>query len=57
MDTKCSKCGEGEVWICCHCGAELCSRYKNQHMVEHSQAEGHAAGLSLSDLSFWCFRC
>eukprot|EP00929_Paragymnodinium_shiwhaense_P015148 TRINITY_DN123186_c0_g1_i1.p1 TRINITY_DN123186_c0_g1~~TRINITY_DN123186_c0_g1_i1.p1 ORF type:complete len:188 (+),score=28.76 TRINITY_DN123186_c0_g1_i1:29-565(+) len=57
IDVKCSACGEDEVWICGGCGEALCSRYKNQHMVKHSEETSHAVGLSLSDLSFWCFQC
>eukprot|EP00928_Gymnodinium_smaydae_P089989 TRINITY_DN73858_c0_g1_i1.p2 TRINITY_DN73858_c0_g1~~TRINITY_DN73858_c0_g1_i1.p2 ORF type:complete len:202 (+),score=46.44 TRINITY_DN73858_c0_g1_i1:81-608(+) len=56
-EARCAQCGEDEVWLCGSCGVSLCSRYKNQHMVAHSKAEGHAVGLSLSDLSFWCFEC
>ena len=57
MDARCSQCLEDEVWICGTCGKVLCSRYKNKHMLEHAEQEGHAIGLSLSDLSFWCFKC
>ncbi|CAJ1437731.1 unnamed protein product [Effrenium voratum] len=57
MDARCSQCLEDEVWICGTCGKVLCSRYKNKHMLEHAEQQGHAIGLSLSDLSFWCFKC
>jgi ADP-ribosylglycohydrolase len=57
MKARCSVCGEDEVWICAFCGASLCSRYKNAHMLQHSAEEDHPVGLSLSDLSFWCFKC
>eukprot|EP00440_Ansanella_granifera_P000070 gb/GFBE01000073.1/.p1 GENE.gb/GFBE01000073.1/~~gb/GFBE01000073.1/.p1 ORF type:complete len:172 (+),score=29.24 gb/GFBE01000073.1/:1-516(+) len=57
MDVRCSTCSEDEVWVCGTCSAALCSRYKNKHMVLHAESEGHPVGLSLSDLSFWCFQC
>eukprot|EP00933_Yihiella_yeosuensis_P013754 TRINITY_DN12600_c1_g1_i1.p1 TRINITY_DN12600_c1_g1~~TRINITY_DN12600_c1_g1_i1.p1 ORF type:complete len:161 (-),score=29.03 TRINITY_DN12600_c1_g1_i1:71-553(-) len=53
----CSVCSEDEVWICGACSKAFCSRYKNKHMVEHAEKEGHCMGISLADLSFWCFKC
>eukprot|EP00927_Polykrikos_kofoidii_P057434 TRINITY_DN5157_c0_g2_i1.p1 TRINITY_DN5157_c0_g2~~TRINITY_DN5157_c0_g2_i1.p1 ORF type:complete len:548 (-),score=87.70 TRINITY_DN5157_c0_g2_i1:15-1658(-) len=57
IDAQCSVCGEDEAWICGICGAALCSRYKNKHMAIHAENEHHKIGLSLSDLSVWCFEC
>ena len=39
------------------CGATHCSRYVNQHALAHQEAAGHPTGLSLGDLSVWCFAC
>eukprot|EP00927_Polykrikos_kofoidii_P057433 TRINITY_DN5157_c0_g1_i1.p1 TRINITY_DN5157_c0_g1~~TRINITY_DN5157_c0_g1_i1.p1 ORF type:complete len:546 (-),score=87.42 TRINITY_DN5157_c0_g1_i1:98-1735(-) len=57
IDAQCSVCGEDEAWICGICGLALCSRYKNKHMATHAETEHHTVGLSLSDLSIWCFEC
>ena len=55
---KCEFCeNEGENWICLTCHKVYCSRYVNQHMLNHSQATLHAIALSFSDLSCWCFHC
>eukprot|EP00930_Biecheleria_cincta_P055832 TRINITY_DN42092_c0_g1_i1.p1 TRINITY_DN42092_c0_g1~~TRINITY_DN42092_c0_g1_i1.p1 ORF type:complete len:1250 (-),score=214.02 TRINITY_DN42092_c0_g1_i1:186-3935(-) len=56
-DACCSVCGENESWVCGTCGQILCSRYKKAHMLQHVQTSGHCVALSLSDLSFWCFKC
>jgi NAD-dependent deacetylase sirtuin 2 len=62
-----------ENWMCLACGKLYCSRYKNGHMAKHCQQvspsdtvnqneneEGdncHCVAVSLSDLSFWCYKC
>ena len=34
-----------------------CSRYVNQHMVQHNEESHHPLALSFSDLSVWCYSC
>ena len=56
---KCGKCEEiKENWICLYCGKFLCSRYINSHFEGHFKTEyDHCIGVSLLDLSFWCYKC
>ena len=55
MDSSktCELCGETETWICLSCRRCLCSRYANNHMVEHTKESGHLIALSTSDMSIW----
>ncbi len=51
-------CGEpSENWICLTCNKIYCSRYINNHMVEHYEKLRHPMALSFSDLSVWCYEC
>eukprot|EP00771_Trimastix_marina_P000268 gnl/Trimastix_PCT/1280.p1 GENE.gnl/Trimastix_PCT/1280~~gnl/Trimastix_PCT/1280.p1 ORF type:complete len:532 (+),score=133.72 gnl/Trimastix_PCT/1280:155-1750(+) len=55
----CEVCGDNrENWICLLCNRVFCSRYVNEHMLQHYQENTeHCIGGSFSDLSFWCFAC
>ena len=67
QQTKCQhpSCDEkDENWLCLQCGVLLCSRYKNAHMADHcdqdqedESATDHCIAVSMSDLSFWCYKC
>jgi len=54
---SCQVCGETECWVNVTDGQIACSRYKQAHAVKHAEETGHCVALSLSDLSFWCFKC
>ncbi len=58
-NSKCKSCEEKtENWICLTCGGFFCSRYINSHFLDHHlKEESHAIGLSMLDLSFWCYKC
>jgi len=43
--------------ICLCCASVGCSRYQNGHMVAHKDNTDHSVAVSLSDLSFWCYKC
>lgn len=59
----CDTCGDSEeTWVCIVCGFSGCSRYKGSHMVSHSTTKSSehpepVIGISLTDLSTWCFAC
>jgi uncharacterized UBP type Zn finger protein len=58
--SKCNKlnCTElDENWICVSCLQFNCSRYINEHAVDHFQETQHPVALSMFDLSFWCYEC
>lgn len=58
IKAPCTRCeSTQENWICLTCYAVYCSRYVNQHMVEHTQAASHPIALSFSDISVWCYSC
>eukprot|EP00730_Choanoeca_flexa_P004658 TRINITY_DN11763_c0_g3_i1.p1 TRINITY_DN11763_c0_g3~~TRINITY_DN11763_c0_g3_i1.p1 ORF type:complete len:153 (+),score=19.63 TRINITY_DN11763_c0_g3_i1:210-668(+) len=58
LSTPCAECGnEGENWVCLTCSRIGCSRYVNQHMLEHCTSASHPLAFSFSDFSFWCFAC
>ena len=46
-----------ENWICLTCYEVYCSRFVNNHMVEHFNSTKHSMVLSFSDLSIWCYAC
>lgn len=46
-----------ENWLCVTCLDYFCSRYINEHAVHHYQSSDHPIGLSMFDLSFWCYKC
>jgi len=54
---------QDENWLCLQCGVLLCSRYKNAHrdqLCDQDQdepAKDHCIAVSMSDLSFWCYKC
>ena len=56
MKLICAECkDETENWVCLKCGGVFCSRYVNEHMVKHNEANpDHCVALSFCDLSFWC---
>lgn len=54
---RCAQCNEDEVCLCGQCGAILCSRGRNGHMLKHAETEGHTLSLNMVDLSFWCYEC
>ncbi|OVA17096.1 Histone deacetylase superfamily [Macleaya cordata] len=57
-DTTCNRCHHlVENWLCLCCKEVLCSRFVNQHMLEHYRERNHCLALSFSDLSVWCFCC
>ena len=54
----CESCGNiGENWVCLICSVVMCSRYVNNHMVDHNVQSDHMLVLSFSDLSVWCYVC
>lgn len=54
----CSTCTDGsENWICLSCYETFCSRYVNNHMVDHYEKHKHPMALSFSDISVWCYEC
>jgi len=54
----CSECEErDENWLCLSCGVVYCSRYVNQHMVQHNEISKHPIALSYADISIWCYSC
>ncbi|WCJ17932.1 Histone deacetylase 6 [Euphorbia peplus] len=56
--TPCNRCEHpNENWVCLSCKDVLCSRFVNQHMLQHFQEKKHCLALSYSDLSVWCFEC
>jgi uncharacterized UBP type Zn finger protein len=60
-------CPSQENWICLQCGVIRCSRYVNGHGIAHYEVTvtsdpgddhaGHCVGVSLADLSVWCYAC
>ena len=50
-------CEPTENWICLTCNEIFCSRYVNNHMVDHFEQHKHPMALSFSDLSVWCYDC
>ena len=60
-------CPSQENWICLQCGVIRCSRYVNGHGIAHYEDtvtsdpgedhSGHCVGVSLADLSVWCYAC
>ncbi len=56
---KCEYCNEKkELWICLTCAKSYCSRYINKHFINHSKENNnHIIGLSMLDLSVWCYKC
>uniref|UniRef100_A0A7E4V4E1 UBP-type domain-containing protein n=1 Tax=Panagrellus redivivus TaxID=6233 RepID=A0A7E4V4E1_PANRE len=56
---KCTKCDStAENWICLTCQAVNCSRFIKGHAVDHfKENPDHAMGLSICDLSVWCYIC
>jgi len=55
---KINGCGEpSENWICLTCNEIYCSRYVNNHMIEHYDKHRHPMALSFSDISVWCYEC
>jgi uncharacterized UBP type Zn finger protein len=58
ISIPCEECGDArENWICLECGTIACSRFVNEHMVNHAQQTSHPIVLSFTDLSFWCYNC
>ena len=58
FNEKCNLCENvGENWICLECQEIFCSRYVNEHMVQHNAETWHPIALSFSDLSYWCYSC
>ncbi len=56
--SPCTGCGDdSENWICLTCYHVCCSRYVQSHMVHHFESTNHPIVVSLSDLSFWCYKC
>jgi len=53
----CKNCKGDENWVCLTCGDVLCSRYQNGHFQKHFESTKHAIGISLQDLSIWCYKC
>ncbi|CAF0771020.1 unnamed protein product [Didymodactylos carnosus] len=48
-----------ENWVCLNSSCSIigCSRYQQRHMLQHYETSGHNICLSLSDHSFYCFKC
>jgi len=58
VSSPCRECGDlSENWICLNCAHVFCSRYIEGHMAQHFDSTAHAITVSLSDLSFWCYKC
>jgi len=61
IDSPCSEegCGaQGENWVCCFCGAVLCSRYVKGHAAKHAETNpDHCISVSFADCSCWCYKC
>lgn len=68
VDNDTGACPSKENWLCLECGVLRCSRYVNGHGMRHWETTkandtegnpkvGHCIGLSLSDLSVWCYQC
>jgi uncharacterized UBP type Zn finger protein len=58
LTAKCNDCdSNAENWICLKCFTPYCSRYVNGHFLKHYDSEKHNIGISLADLSFWCYDC
>ena len=61
--SNCSSCKESnleskENWLCGACHSIFCSRYVRKHFKKHNKTnEEHCIGISLSDLSVWCYEC
>ena len=61
--SNCSSCKESnleskENWLCGACHSIFCSRYVRKHFKKHNETnEEHCLGISLSDLSVWCYEC
>lgn len=54
----CSTCNDSkENWLCLKCGEVHCSRYIKGHFQNHYENTGHSLGISLTDLSVWCYKC
>jgi hypothetical protein len=60
----CDECGsepsaEHDTWVCLHCSSSLCGRDSiNKHMELHNKEHhSHCISLSLTDGSFWCYKC
>jgi mono-ADP-ribosyltransferase sirtuin 6 len=58
-NSPCKDCGDtSENWICLTCHDVFCSRYVKGHFMQHFlNNEDHAVGISMADLSCWCYRC
>lgn len=56
---KCDNCDENkEIWICLTCAKAFCSRYINNHYMQHlKENPTHCICVSLMDLSVWCYSC
>ena len=58
IKTPCYACShDQENWICLKCKVIGCSRYVNNHMLEHHEKEQHPLVLSFADFSYWCYGC
>eukprot|EP00045_Choanoeca_perplexa_P016166 m.214166 g.214166 ORF g.214166 m.214166 type:complete len:153 (-) comp17186_c1_seq1:561-1019(-) len=58
LSQPCGDCGHlGENWVCLTCSQVGCSRYVNEHMLQHCQSVEHPIAFSFSDFSYWCFSC
>ncbi|XP_059652544.1 uncharacterized protein LOC132299756 [Cornus florida] len=58
LDTPCNRCHHpDDNWLCLCCKDVLCSRYVNNHMLDHFQQSKHCVALGYSDLSVWCHLC
>nr|QDF21420.1 histone deacetylase 6 isoform X2 [Brachionus koreanus] len=58
VNIPCFKCNSiKENWICLSCFECGCSRFVNEHMLEHHDSTHHPMVLSFSDLSVWCYIC
>eukprot|EP01084_Bolivina_argentea_P124307 220278_1 len=60
IECSINNCDKKENWICLKCHNVFCGRYGNKHMINHFETdtnEKHCISMSVSDLSFWCYKC
>ncbi len=58
-DKPCCVCKDcSENWLCLKCNDLYCSRYVKGHFLNHHENnDTHNIGVSMADLSVWCYHC
>ncbi|KAH3743260.1 M20/M25/M40 family metallo-hydrolase [Pelomyxa schiedti] len=54
---RCRGCEGPAPWLCLTCFNPACSRWHQGHALRHFEETGHPLGLSLEDMSIWCYLC